>query len=63
VHRKIWNSEARDNSPATLTEEQKHELIQMILNDATQPKFITKGELFNEIENGSGKVFIYCWID
>jgi hypothetical protein len=41
---------ARVGTPPALTSEQEAEIIDRLLHDASEGKFLTKGELFNEVE-------------
>jgi hypothetical protein len=53
------NTDAKAGRPPTLTEAQEDEIIQLILTDATQGKFMKKGELLDLVEKLYGKILTY----
>jgi hypothetical protein len=49
--------------PTSLTPDQEHILVQVILDNAAQSKFLRKGEVLREVENRFGTVFTYQWVN
>jgi hypothetical protein len=53
----------RGARPPALASEQEAEIIDRLLHDASEGKFLTKGELLNEVEERYGKILTCVWVN
>jgi hypothetical protein len=49
--------------PLALASGQDAEIIDRLLHDASEGKFLTKGKLLNEIEKRYGKTLTHRWVN
>jgi hypothetical protein len=63
ARKKAANSTLLGHHPTTLTQDQEQLLVQLIVQNAAQSKFMRKGEFLTEVEHLFGKVFTYQWVN